>query len=487
MNVYGNKKRGVFDSISNLFSVDAVDECFDTSITGPVSGIKDEFGNWNIKGHPDRVIHVSGRVLKLFAMLFDGSAEWKQARLPSLHANEMLDVLSLFNAGETTVSTLGDDVFSTEMLHETYSQDDGTIVHNEHFPRKMIELVYSGPMFCLGNPLYQSAWSSSNKSHEYSNVDLMFIPNDYSQRCKYEPACSENEFIRRAPKNNWGTSYISDWRVQFRLMVGSDSERTLQPIIAPPMTSHIDTVFGMTFRDIANVPLFAGVCSSVPYDFYIKVRKKRHVRYDVVSNFPLLSGKKQSAAIKLRALLLNCLSNNYAALWKSEFTEEFSGDEWSKMEPRLCPERFSRLSSEWSWNTPLRTDYERRQALVEIDVLTAMALGMTLDQLKTIYRIQFPVLQQYETDTWYDANGRIVFTTNRSLTSVGYDRKEWETNLKGAPAGKKFWRTITDDTKPGGPVQRTIEYVAPFDRCDREQDYETAWKFFEEKYKKERQ
>ena len=39
------------------------------------------------------------------------------------------------------------------------------------------------------------------------------------------------------------------------------------------------------------------------------------------------------------------------------------------------------------------------------------------------------------------------------------------------------------DTMPGGPVERTIEYVAPFDRCDRERDYETAWKFFEEKYK----
>jgi hypothetical protein len=120
--------------------------------------------------------------------------------------------------------------------------------------------------------------------------------------------------------------------------------------------------------------------------------------------------------------------------------------------------------------------------LVEIDVLTAMALGMTLEQLKTIYRIQFPVLQQYEADTWYDQNGRIVFTNNRSLTGVGFTRPEFE-QIKYAKAGEKFYRTITDDTQPGGPVERTIEYVAPFDRCDREQDYETAWKFFEEKYK----
>ncbi len=27
-------------------------------------------------------------------------------------------------------------------------------------------------------------------------------------------------------------------------------------------------------------------------------------------------------------------------------------------------------------------------------------------------------------------------------------------------------RTITDDTQPSGPIQRTIEYHAPFDRCD---------------------
>ena len=82
----------------------------------------------------------------------------------------------------------------------------------------------------------------------------------------------------------------------------------------------------------------------------------------------------------------------------------------------------------------------------------------------------------------WDFSIRIVFTNNRSLTGVGFERKEWENGIKGAPDGQKFYRTITDDTMPDGLVERTIEYVAPFDRCDREQDYETAWKFFEEKY-----
>jgi hypothetical protein len=33
---------------------------------------------------------------------------------------------------------------------------------------------------------------------------------------------------------------------------------------------------------------------------------------------------------------------------------------------------------------------------------------------------------------------------------------------------------------PGGPRERVIEYLAPFERCDREADYAIAWRFFDE-------
>jgi hypothetical protein len=223
--------------------------------------------------------------------------------------------------------------------------------------------------------------------------------------------------------------------------------------------------------------------ASIPYDFIIKATGKTHARFDILSALPLPINSVYYNRISLRAVMLNCLNSYYDKLWRDNFSNDFCIDSWSKPDPRLRPEKFTNLTPEWTWDTPLRTDYERRQALVEIDVLTSLALGMTLEQLKTIYRIQFPVLQSYEADTWYDRNGRIVFTNNRSLTGVGYSRLEWE-QIKDVKSGT-FTRTITDDTPPGGPVERTIEYVAPFDRCDRGQDYETAWAFFEEKYKEE--
>lgn len=301
------------------------------------------------------------------------------------------------------------------------------------------------------------------------------------QRCKYSIDCPIDEYLKRVPLTTWETKFTDEFRIVTRGMLNQSGERTLICAIAASGFAHIHGVISLALNNSVDMVTLAGCESSLPYDFFVKCIGKANLFISTINRFPMVNSNKWWQ-ITLRALLLNCLTKYYSPLWQNCWNEKYVKDSFTKSDQRLSNSRFSSLSENWTWDTPLRTDYERRQALVEIDVLTAMALGMTLEQLKTIYRIQFPVLQQYESDTWYDANGRIVFTTNRSLTGVGYDRPTWENTVKGAAPGTKFTRTITDDTMPGGPVQRTIEYIAPFDKCNREQDYETAWKFFEEKY-----
>lgn len=480
LNVYCNGTSRSFDSIGNLFAVNAVDECYDTSISGPVPGIKDENGNWSTKGHPDRVITVGEKELRLFAKLFDGSEEWKKARLPVLHAKQLVEVLERFAVQKKTLGDIQDELTSAEMWHETNSQLDGTIIRDVHFPNSIKELIVSGPHISVGNPLYKTSRSVCVVNSDYDVVDLTSIESDYIQRCNYSIRCSYEEYQKRTPETKWGNRYNDNPRLVMRKMLNQAGERTLMCAILPVFAEHINGCFGIAFKE--GLASFASNCFSLPYDFYLKATGKANINFSAASGYPLLDTAVTQKNCIVRALLLNCITKSFSSFWEDNYDPVFPSDSWSKIDSRLHPERFTSITKKWTWDTPLRTDYERRQALVEIDVLTAMALGMTLDQLKTIYRIQFPVLQQYEADTWYDANGRIVFTNNRGLTGVGFSRPEWENGIKGASAGQKFYRTITDDTMPGGPVERTIEYVAPFDRCDREQDYETAWKFFKEKY-----
>lgn len=477
VSISGQEKVASFQLLANLFHPSTVDHCFLPSNETEVPGLKDTSGKWEVRGHPDRIIDLDAQTLSLFAQLYDPvGTPALEARLSNLHARPLLSVLKKFADQPRRLADLEGQYLATEMWHETNSQKDSTIRRETRFPDSADEWILSGPHFYVGNPFYKTPRATCIKNSHYDVLDLTELPEDYLPRTNYVPACDREEYLRRMPRVPWDGRPVAELlRLSARLRLSQAGERTLITSIMPQETSHIDAAFGISFQNDRTLVLVACLFCSLPFDFLVKSTGKGHFRSDVANSMPL--PLIDSPSLKSRGLRLHCLTRSYSGLWKSSWDLRLQNSSWSKIDPRLSADGFSNLTRDWQPEFPIRTDYERRQALVEIDVLVAMALGLTLEELKTIYRVQFPVLRQNEQDTWYDQKGRIVFTRSKGLPGVGFSRPEWK-KIKNLQSGT-VEREVVDDTLPGGPRRRTIVYHAPFDRCDRERDYEIAWAEFE--------
>lgn len=485
LNIYSNASTKSFDMVSHCYYPSTIDESYEGAHQSePIPEMKDANGNWNVSGHPRRVVKIGKDELASIAKVYDDPETPQSTRLPVIYAVDLLGVIERY--AEQTVKIADyigkTDVYMTQLLDETASQSNHVISEGSHFPEDDYDFVYCGPYISISNPLFKTPRRVCKEKADYDKVDLQMISSGYIQRSKYAIEETMMDYLSASPRTEKNTRYIDTYRIAARKMLGLNQERTLMSAIIPPKTSHINGIYGMYLEDGNLLMFIQGLMSSLPYDYLIRSLGKSNFLDDTAYKIPVIETNRRGAIV-LRALMLNCVSERYQDLWGKCWDQSFCLDSWSNEDDKLSRGIFKSLSSAWSSSSFLKSDYERRWALIETDVLVAQSLGMDLKQLLTVYRTQFPVLKKYEEDTWYDHNGRIVFTNNRSLTGVGFDRNEWENSIKDAPAGKRFCRTITDDTMPGGPVERTIEYVAPFDRCDREQDYEIAWKFFEEKYK----
>lgn len=487
LNIYGPSRQPSFIHLANLFHAKTVDACLAHDGNGLVGGIKTEDNDWNMAGHRQRLIPVGEQALALFAQLYDEpGTPARQARLPALHSQQLQSALEKFSAAPKRLGDLQDVYFATVMWDETNAQRDGTICNNTGFPTCVSELVISGPHFYVGSPLYKTPRTICTEKGHYDCLDLTILPDDYLPRTKYRPNVSHAEYLARTARVPWGEKrpVTGFYRLVSRKMLSQAGERTLISSIQPPGTAHIHGCYSHTFADPQILLGSASLFHSIPYDFFVKTTGKANFMDDTAEQLPFVLPDANRMA---RALALNCLNTHYADLWSECWDDAFRSQRWAKQDPRLPNSFFTNLTPTWQRDCALRTDYARRQALVEIDVLVAQALGLTLDELITIYRVQFPVMQQYERDTWYDQNGRIVFTNSRGLTGVGYPRTStgsaanmvigWDV-IKDNTSGSVS-RTILDDTLPGGPVERTITYQAPWTRCDRVEDYRIAWEFFE--------
>lgn len=536
VNIYGPAQPvPAFDQIANLFVPATVDSCYTHDGTGIVPGYKTEGGKWNFTGHSDRIVRVDEAALAVFARLYDepGTSP-RRARLPALHAGTLNSVLHKFADYPHRLGNLNAEYFATEMWNETASQKDGTILRrtpgDNSFPVTPADWVLSGPHFFLANPYNKTPKRICTANKHYDVLDLEALPDDYVPRTNYRPMTDRKEYARRVPRVSWAETRravlpkaemtpeeaahcegdegeverkvalpVTDYyRLAVRRGAHPADERSVRPTLLLKGQGHIDRVFSVVFPNHRRAVTNAGYWSALPLDFYHRTTGKKDFRGDIGDKFPIADG--ENIPVACRAMTLIALTSHYADLWQEVFGLAFTDQCWSQpSNPRLPQDFFENLTSDWTRHCALRADYARRMALVEIDVLVARALGLTLEELLLIYRVQFPVMQQYERDTWYDIDGRIVFTNSKGLVGVGLPRKGarkepptvitlpdgkvlrgnhgWE-DVRDLPDGTVIEQTVMDDTLPHGPHQKVRRYVAPFATADRENDYRIAWTFF---------
>jgi hypothetical protein len=452
VHVYGKDKTVDFLQASWIFAPSVVERSLVHDGSGTAPGMKDADDSWDLRPHRERIVHVDESVLMGWAALIDEpGTPPSEARMLHPVNRASADVLDKIAAAPR----LGDIGFEwTAGWHETADRKAGLFRSAPGVPDQWTEVILQGPHLTVATPLYQQPDTSRGREHLYESIRLDMIDENFIPRTNYKVNRSYVDYIAAYP--HWdGKPSSSFFRLAWRRMADPATVRTLHAAALPPGPCHTNGVLDALLPSSSDLLIASGFWSSLPVDFFIKVAGVSEINQGIVRRLPHVREHPLERQLILRALRLNGVVRPYAPLWEELYDKAWQRDSWV---PHIGVDYGGRVplgacGPKWEWSTPLRRAADRRQALVEIDAIVAIMLGITAEELLTIYRTQFPVLQKYERDALYDANGR---------------------QLPGKLASeyRKGKLKLADFTVDG------MTYAEMFVGVDRERDMELAHKHF---------
>ncbi|MFF2774619.1 class I SAM-dependent DNA methyltransferase [Streptomyces sp. NPDC058052] len=462
VHVYGEESNSpAFRNMSWIMTPSTIIESLQHDGSGETPGIKHR-GHWDFRPHESRILMIDGEILESWNRL-SGDDTVPTNQTPLLYPitrNEQGAIESL----STAPLRLGsEDPYISRGIDEATGKKDGRITWDTSAPRSLSDVILQGPHFGIATPFEKQPNLPCLHRNDYAPWDLTTLSETAKMRTNYVRCETEVEYI--AAQDKWqGRPFTEYFRLAWREMIPPSNERSLFAAIIPPGPNHIHAVRSMFVQSNLTTALQCGFWASLPMDYLLRITGRGHLDVGTAHKLPAATPEHPLAhPLLLRTLRLNCLTNAYAPLWQELCHPTWPGYEgWTQSWPNLKP-LAEHLAADWRYDTPLRSEYERRAALVELDALVSVWLGIASDQLVAIYKSRYPLLSERGSEMYFDANGRKI---SRDSFSYGYGQT------------KETYLALLDHLDSPATVPPPEGYTAPFYKADRETEMRAAHAHF---------
>jgi hypothetical protein len=472
IHVYGCARDPLFLTASSLYHPETMVHSLVHDGSGPEPGLKNPEGRWDLRPHRNRIIDVTDDVLATWkGVLESPDVPLHQTRMVYTVNRSVENVLQKLSGA----SRIGELNLQFSLgWHEKNDRARGYFEVKWGVPQSWEDVILQGPHLFVATPLYKSPNPTMRSQNDWSATDFEVLADGAIPATAYKPTGSRKRYD--TDYTSWevtGEDGIRQlirardcYRVAWRNMTKATNERAFFPAIIPPGVAHIHGVStaALPGQDKLSLVVVSGIAASIIADFSVRTVPKSTISPTTFKRLPHVKHRHIWPAIAIRTLRLNCVTDAYAHLWHECFDPAMRSDDWTGGLEHHRRRPLGRVGNNWTKDSPLRIAADRRQALIEIDALVALGLGLTADELCTVYRTQFPVLYGYDRKTYlYDANGRLVPQEVLTL---------WRT--KGDDLGVEE-RTATNQ------AGNTYVYEPPFQFLDREADMHQAYAEFEKR------